>query len=115
MNNAPLPGLSNLIVIGPNGDVISAPSSSLTTTTTSRTVTPDPEDSAANSLRLPLSKLRPLVKLDPDVQLSGQDAVYAIGKATEIFIELLATVSELVVYSKLDGLYYRFFLTSIML
>ena len=30
--------------------------------------------------RLPLTRLRPLIKLDPDVQITAQDAVFLIAK-----------------------------------
>ena len=46
-----------------------------------------------NNLRLPLAKIRPMIKLDPDVQLTSQDSVYLIAKATEMFIEFLAQES----------------------
>ena len=85
-----------LIMVGPNGDIVtSTPSTSsaaAASTSTSAAAASDADDSSS-TLRLPLAKLRQLVKLDPDVQLAAQDAVFAIGKATEMFIELLATVS----------------------
>ena len=67
---------------------------------------PSPSCSAGNSpmsastspcpsslLRLPLNKLRPLLKLDPDVQLTSSDAVFLLARATELFIETLAQES----------------------
>ena len=67
-------------VMGPDDETIQPTSSS--------------SDNPSLSLRLPVSKLRPLIKLDPDVQLPSQEAIYLIGKLTEWFIELLATVTE---------------------
>ena len=38
------------------------------------------------STRIPLTRLRPLIKLDPDVQITAQDAVFLIAKgATELY------------------------------
>ena len=39
------------------------------------------------STRIPLTRLRPLIKLDPDVQITAQDAVILIAKGA---IELYA-------------------------
>ncbi|XP_048469938.1 DNA polymerase epsilon subunit 4 isoform X2 [Rhincodon typus] len=41
-------------------------------------------------LRLPLSRIKGLMKADPDVSLASQEAVFAIGKATELFVEVIA-------------------------
>ena len=38
------------------------------------------------STRIPLTRLRPLIKLDPDVQITAQDAVFLIAKGkTELY------------------------------
>lgn len=52
------------------------------------------------NLRLPLNKIRPMIKLDPDVQLTSQDSVYLIAKATEMFIEFLTQESFRVTMAK---------------
>ena len=62
------------------------PASGSSTPATSPTGTPCP----STLLRLPLSKLRPLLKQDPDVQLTSADAVFLLARATELFIESLA-------------------------
>ncbi|XP_078279876.1 DNA polymerase epsilon subunit 4 [Rhinoraja longicauda] len=41
-------------------------------------------------LRLPLSRIKGLIKADPEVTLASQEAVFAIGKATELFVEVIA-------------------------
>ncbi|XP_067871936.1 DNA polymerase epsilon subunit 4 [Heterodontus francisci] len=41
-------------------------------------------------LRLPLSRIKGLMKADPEVSLASQEAVFAIGKATELFVEVIA-------------------------
>ncbi|XP_041061089.1 DNA polymerase epsilon subunit 4 [Carcharodon carcharias] len=41
-------------------------------------------------LRLPLSRIKGLMKADTDVSLASQEAVFAIGKATELFVEVIA-------------------------
>ncbi|XP_029466728.1 DNA polymerase epsilon subunit 4-like [Rhinatrema bivittatum] len=40
--------------------------------------------------RLPLSRIKALMKADPDLSLTGQEAVFVIAKATELFIETIA-------------------------
>nr|XP_033809648.1 DNA polymerase epsilon subunit 4 [Geotrypetes seraphini] len=40
--------------------------------------------------RLPLSRIKALMKADPDLTLTGQEAVFVIAKATELFIETIA-------------------------
>ncbi|KAJ8975448.1 hypothetical protein NQ317_000697 [Molorchus minor] len=41
-------------------------------------------------LRLPLSRIRSIMKKDPSCNLINQDAVFDVTKATELFIEFLA-------------------------
>ena len=45
------------------------------------------------SLRLPLTKVRNLVRLDPDITLANHEAIFLVAKATEIFIDTLAKKS----------------------
>ncbi|KPP67799.1 hypothetical protein Z043_113572 [Scleropages formosus] len=40
--------------------------------------------------RLPLSRVKALMKMDPDVSLASQESVFAIAKATELFVEMIA-------------------------
>ncbi|XP_073402410.1 DNA polymerase epsilon subunit 4 [Dendrobates tinctorius] len=40
--------------------------------------------------KLPMSRIKSLMKSDPDVSLASQEAVFAISKATELFIEAIA-------------------------
>lgn len=42
---------------------------------------------------LPISKIKHIIKLDPDVNLVNSDAVFLITKATEMFIKSLAKES----------------------
>lgn len=42
---------------------------------------------------LPLSKIKHIIKLDPEVKLVNSEAVYLITKATESFIKSLAKES----------------------
>ncbi|XP_044276985.1 DNA polymerase epsilon subunit 4 isoform X3 [Varanus komodoensis] len=46
--------------------------------------------SATRPARLPLSRIKALVKADPDVSLASQEAVFAIARAAELFVETLA-------------------------
>ncbi|XP_061419883.1 DNA polymerase epsilon subunit 4 [Lethenteron reissneri] len=40
--------------------------------------------------RLPLSRVKSIMKADPDVALAAHEAVFLIAKATELFIEAIA-------------------------
>ncbi len=42
--------------------------------------------------RLPLARVRQLARLDPDARVVAPDAVFALARATEMFIEMLAKV-----------------------
>ncbi|KAL8177554.1 UNVERIFIED_CONTAM: hypothetical protein K2H54_012128 [Gekko kuhli] len=46
--------------------------------------------SAARPARLPLSRVKALVKADPDVTLASQEAVFILARATELFVETIA-------------------------
>ena len=59
------------------------------------------EDAAAHSsdgdglkqeklLRLPLGRVKNMVKMDPDISLASQESVFLIVKATELFVASLA-------------------------
>ena len=41
-------------------------------------------------LRLPLSRVKSLMKMDPDIALASQESVFIVAKATELFVESLA-------------------------
>ncbi|XP_064626023.1 DNA polymerase epsilon subunit 4-like [Lineus longissimus] len=41
-------------------------------------------------VKLPLTRIKSIMKMDPDVTLASQDAVILIAKATEIFINDMA-------------------------
>lgn len=40
--------------------------------------------------KLPLSRIKALMKADPDVSLASQESVFIIAKATELFVEMIA-------------------------
>uniref|UniRef100_A0A8C5U2X9 DNA polymerase epsilon subunit 4 n=1 Tax=Malurus cyaneus samueli TaxID=2593467 RepID=A0A8C5U2X9_9PASS len=40
--------------------------------------------------RLPLARVKALVKADPDVTLASQEAVFVLARATELFVETIA-------------------------
>ncbi|XP_028300849.1 DNA polymerase epsilon subunit 4 [Gouania willdenowi] len=40
--------------------------------------------------KLPLSRIKALMKTDPDVALASQESVFIIAKATELFVEMIA-------------------------
>ena len=44
-------------------------------------------------IQVPLSRIRALMKLDPDLNIASSEAVFAVAKATEMFIESLARES----------------------
>lgn len=53
---------------------------------------PQPPTSApgARLSRLPLSRVKALVKADPDVTLAGQEAIFILARAAELFVETIA-------------------------
>ncbi|XP_027525754.1 DNA polymerase epsilon subunit 4 [Corapipo altera] len=44
----------------------------------------------ARLARLPLARVKALVKADPDVTLASQEAVFVLARATELFVETIA-------------------------
>lgn len=40
--------------------------------------------------KLPLARIKALMKTDPDVSLASQESVFIIAKATELFVEMIA-------------------------
>ncbi|KAL1763771.1 DNA polymerase epsilon subunit 4 [Sigmodon hispidus] len=40
--------------------------------------------------RLPLGRVKALVKADPDITLSGQEAIFILARAAELFVETIA-------------------------
>ncbi|XP_054835438.1 DNA polymerase epsilon subunit 4 [Eublepharis macularius] len=55
----------------------------------SATLAPAPS-SATRPARLPLARVKALVKADPDVTLASQEAVFILARATELFVETIA-------------------------
>ncbi|XP_076009344.1 DNA polymerase epsilon subunit 4 [Genypterus blacodes] len=53
---------------------------------------PGPAAAAGHSRpsRLPLARIKALMKTDPDVSLASQESVFIIAKATELFVEMIA-------------------------
>ncbi|KAK3922287.1 DNA polymerase epsilon subunit 4 [Frankliniella fusca] len=51
------------------------------------------EEKSEKLVKLPLSRIKSIIKMDPDVNLASQEAVFLIAKATELFIESLARES----------------------
>ncbi|XP_034973184.1 DNA polymerase epsilon subunit 4 [Zootoca vivipara] len=46
--------------------------------------------SAARPARLPLARVKALVKADPDVSLASQEAIFILARAAELFVETIA-------------------------
>ncbi|KAJ7308177.1 hypothetical protein JRQ81_008694 [Phrynocephalus forsythii] len=46
--------------------------------------------SSSRPSKLPLSRVKALVKADPDVTLASQEAVYVLARAAELFVETIA-------------------------
>ncbi|XP_043946629.1 DNA polymerase epsilon subunit 4 isoform X2 [Protopterus annectens] len=42
------------------------------------------------AVKLPLTRVKALMKADPDVSLASQESVFIIAKATELFVETIA-------------------------
>ncbi|CAL1593716.1 unnamed protein product [Knipowitschia caucasica] len=52
---------------------------------------PQPGPVTHNRLsKLPLARIKALMKTDPDVSLASQESVFIIAKATELFVEMIA-------------------------
>lgn len=51
------------------------------------------EEKSEKLVKLPLSRIKSIIKMDPDVNLASQEAVFLITKSTELFIESLARES----------------------
>ncbi|XP_027720836.1 DNA polymerase epsilon subunit 4 isoform X1 [Vombatus ursinus] len=55
---------------------------------------PPPQAPAASAgprlSRLPLARVKALVKADPDVTLAGQEAIFILARAAELFVETIA-------------------------
>ncbi|XP_072701436.1 DNA polymerase epsilon subunit 4 [Ciconia boyciana] len=49
-----------------------------------------PGTGPARLARLPLARVKALVKADPDVSLASQEAVFVLARATELFVETIA-------------------------
>ncbi|XP_031460607.1 DNA polymerase epsilon subunit 4 [Phasianus colchicus] len=45
---------------------------------------------SGRAARLPLSRVKALVKADPDVGLASQEAVFVLARAAELFVETIA-------------------------
>lgn len=50
----------------------------------------EPPPAAARQVRLPISRVKTLMKADPDVTLASQEAVLLTARATELFVETIA-------------------------
>ncbi|XP_029169701.1 DNA polymerase epsilon subunit 4 [Nylanderia fulva] len=48
------------------------------------------EEQREKLLRLPLGRIKTIIKMDPEVSLVNQEAVFLIGKSVEFFIDSLA-------------------------
>ncbi|KAE8614699.1 hypothetical protein XENTR_v10008270 [Xenopus tropicalis] len=51
---------------------------------------PSAQPAPQKQARLPLSRIKALMKADPDLSLASQESVFVISKATELFIETIA-------------------------
>ncbi|KAJ1522197.1 hypothetical protein ONE63_002505 [Megalurothrips usitatus] len=51
------------------------------------------EEKTEKLVKLPLSRIKSIIKMDPDVNLASQEAVFLIAKCTEMFIESLSRES----------------------
>ncbi|GAB1610723.1 DNA polymerase epsilon subunit 4-like [Argonauta hians] len=58
--------------------------------------TEDNEQMEANGVssdklvKLPISRIRKIIKLDPDVSLASQEAMIVLSKATELFVQYVS-------------------------
>ncbi|KAF2349637.1 Transcription factor CBF/NF-Y/archaeal histone domain [Trinorchestia longiramus] len=47
-------------------------------------------DESSLGIKFPLSRIKKIMKADPELQLANQAAVFLIAKATELFVEVVA-------------------------
>lgn len=57
--------------------------------------------SEATGIKLPVARVKKIIKEDPDIKVVKQTAVIAIAKSTELFLEFL--VKQSLVNTKSDG------------
>ncbi|KAM3851579.1 DNA polymerase epsilon subunit 4 [Vipera latastei] len=57
---------------------------------TAATVVPAATAGPSRPARLPLSRVKALVKADPDVSLASQEAVFVLARAAELFVETIS-------------------------
>ncbi|KAG7212054.1 hypothetical protein KM043_012410 [Ampulex compressa] len=48
------------------------------------------EEQKEKLVKLPLGRIKTIIKMDPDVNMVNQEAVFLIAKSTELFIDSLA-------------------------
>ncbi|EDW72250.2 uncharacterized protein Dwil_GK20815 [Drosophila willistoni] len=53
----------------------------------------EPAEHEAKLCQLPIARIRNIMKLDPDLHVASNEAVFAVAKAVELFIESLARES----------------------
>ncbi|XP_033321654.1 DNA polymerase epsilon subunit 4 [Megalopta genalis] len=51
------------------------------------------EEQKEKLVKLPLGRIKSIIKMDPDVHMINQEAVFLIAKSTELFIDSLAKES----------------------
>ncbi|XP_078041736.1 DNA polymerase epsilon subunit 4 [Augochlora pura] len=51
------------------------------------------EEQKEKLVKLPLGRIKNIIKMDPDVHMINQEAVFLIAKSTELFIDSLAKES----------------------
>ncbi|XP_076663528.1 DNA polymerase epsilon subunit 4 [Andrena cerasifolii] len=51
------------------------------------------EEQKEKLVKLPLGRIRTIIKMDPEVNMVNQEAVFLIAKSTELFIDALAKES----------------------
>ncbi|XP_074656559.1 DNA polymerase epsilon subunit 4-like [Tubulanus polymorphus] len=56
-------------------------------------ITESAESKIEKIIKLPMTRIKALMKIDPDVTLAAQDAVTMIAKATEMFVSELSRES----------------------
>ncbi|XP_066504299.1 DNA polymerase epsilon subunit 4 [Hoplias malabaricus] len=49
-----------------------------------------PAGAPTRPAKLPLTRIKALMKADPDLNLASQESVFIIAKATELFVEMIA-------------------------
>lgn len=74
--------VSEQIVVDDAVEVVNKPNESPSKSSTTKLTSDKTSEKTEKLTKLPLNRIKHLIKLDPDVSLASQDAVFVLSKAT---------------------------------